>query len=63
MIEFLGKKSGWRSWSMAFLACGNRSSYKKILVSEEKTVGFVKVPTQTELEMAEHGSSVQDMNS
>jgi len=60
VIEFSGKKSDWKSWSVKFLARGNRRGYKKLLVGEGKTVGVDKVPTQTEFEAAEHGSSVQD---
>ena len=45
---------------MKFLACGNLRCYKKLLVGEDKTVGVDKVPTQSEDEMAELRSSVQD---
>ncbi len=60
MIEFSGKKSYWKSWSVKFLACRNRRGYNKLLVGEGKTVGVDKVPTKTEFEEAEHGSLVQD---
>ena len=60
VIEFSGKMSDWKSWSVKFLAHGSLRGYKKLLVGEGKTVGVDKVPTQTEFEMAEHGSSVQD---
>ncbi len=58
-MEFSGKNSDWKSWSVKFLARGNRRGYKKLLIGEGKTVGVDKVPTQTEFEEAEHGSSVQ----
>ena len=58
IIEFLGKKSDWKSWSVKFLAHGNRSGYKKLLVGEGKTVSVDKVPTQFEYEMADLESSV-----
>ncbi len=45
---------------MKFLAHKNWRGYKKLLVSENKTIGTDKIPTQTEFEMTEHGSSVQD---
>ncbi len=54
MIEFSGKRSEWKSWSVKFLAHGNRREYKKLLVAEGKTVGVDKVPTKTEFEEAEH---------
>ncbi len=57
-IEFKGKKSYWKSWSVKFLAHGNRRSYKKLLVSKGKTVGVDKVPTQTKFEEAVHGHKV-----
>ncbi len=60
MIEFSGKKNDWKSWSVEFLDCGTRRGYKKLLVGEGKRVGVDKVPTKTEFEAAEHGSSVQD---
>ncbi len=60
MIEFSGKKSNWKSWSVKFFAHGNRRGYKKLLVGDGKTVGVDKVPTQTKFEKAEHGSFVQD---
>ncbi len=60
MIEFSGKESDWKSWSIKSLACENRRGYKKLLVGGGKTVGVDKVPTQTKFEAAEHGSSVQD---
>ncbi len=52
MIDFSVKKSGWKSWSFKFLAHRNRTSYKKLLVGEGKTVGVDKVPTKTEFEEA-----------
>ncbi len=42
------------------MARGNRRGYKKLLVGEGKTIGVDKVPTQTEFEAAENGSSDQD---
>ena len=60
VIEFSAKMSDLKSWSAKLLACGNRRGYKKLLVGEGKTIGVDKVPTQTEFEAAEHGSSVQD---
>ncbi len=60
MIEFSGRKSYWKSWSVKFYANGNLRGYKKLLVDEGKTVSVEKMPTQTEFEKAEHGSSVQD---
>ncbi len=42
------------------MACGIRRGEKKLLVGEGKTVGVDKVPTKTEFDEAEHGSSVQD---
>ncbi len=35
-------------------------NYKNLLVDEGKTIDFEKVPTQTEFEIADHGSLVQD---
>ncbi len=60
VIEFSGKKSDWKCWSVDFLASGNRRGYKKRLVGEGKTVGVDKVTTQTKFEKAEHSSSVQN---
>ena len=60
VIEFSGKKSDWKSWSVKFLACGDRRGYKKLLIGEGKTVGVDKVPTQTEYEMAALGTSIED---
>ncbi len=60
VIEFSGKKSDWKSWSVDFMASGNRRGYKNLLVGQCKTVGVDKVPTETKFEEAEHGSSVQD---
>ncbi len=34
--------------------------YLKLFIGEGKTVGVDKMPTQTEFEIAEHGSSVKD---
>ncbi len=42
------------------MASGNRRGYKKLLVDEGKTVDVDNVPTKTEYEEAENGSSDQD---
>ncbi len=60
MIEFAGKQSDWKSWSVKFLDHGNRRVNKKLLVGEGKTVCDEKVPTKTKFEEAEHGPSVPD---
>ncbi len=60
VIEFTDKKSDWKSLSVKFLACRNRRCYKILLVGEGKIFGIDKVPTKSEFEEAEHGSSVQD---
>ena len=57
-IEFSGRKSDLKSWSVKLLAHGNQRGYKKLLVGEGKTVDVDKVPIQSEYEMAELGSSV-----
>ncbi len=60
IIQLSVKKSDWKSWSVMFLAHRSQRGYKKLFVGEGKTVGVDKVPTQTEFEMAEQGSSVWD---
>ncbi len=59
VIEFSGKECDWKSWSVKFLACGNRRGNKKLLVGEGNTVGIDKVPNKSKFEEAEHGSSVE----
>ncbi len=59
MIEFSSKKSDWKNRTVKFLTCGNRRGYKKLLVGEGKTLGVDNMPSKTEFEDSEHGSSVQ----
>ncbi len=60
MIEFSGNKSVWKSWTVQSFAHGNCRDYKNLLVGEGKTICVDKVPSHTEFQIADHGSSVQD---
>ncbi len=60
IFKYSCKKIHCNSWCVKFLAHGNWRGYKKLLVGEGKTFGVSKMSTQNELEMAEHGLSVQD---
>ena len=55
IIEFLDKKTYWRSWSKKFLSCGKRKDYKKLLVRKVD-----KTPTQEEYKTALKGQT--DLN-
>ena len=57
IIEFLGKKTDWDSWSEKFLLHGKQKGYKKLLVSTGTTPGVDKIPTQEEYENALEGNN------
>ena len=52
IVEFLGKKTDWDSWSEKFLSHEKWKGYKKLLVSTGTTPGVDKNPTQEEYENA-----------
>ena len=60
IIEFLGKKTNWGSWSKKFFLCGKQKRYKKLLVSSGSTSGVDKIPTQDEYKNAMKGDT--DLN-
>ena len=63
IIEFLGKKTNWDSWSEKFLLHGKRKGYKKLLVSTGTTPGADKIVTQDEYESALEGNKELKMKS
>ena len=48
IIQFLGEKADWESWSKKFLSCGKHERYKKILISSGYRTDFDKIPKQEE---------------
>ena len=46
IIEFLGKKTDWDSWSRKFLSHGKQKGYKKLMISIGSMPGMDKNPTQ-----------------
>ena len=62
IIEFLGKKTKWESWSKIFLSHGKWNGYEKLLVSSGSTSGMDKFPTQNEYKNAMEGDMDLDKN-
>ena len=57
VIEFLGKKTDWESWSEKFLLCCKWKGYKKLLLSSGPTWVMEKIPTQDEYKNAMEGDT------
>ena len=57
IIEFLGNKSDWESWSEKLLLCGIQKDYRKLPVGKGSTVGVDKIPMQSGFERALKGSN------
>ena len=55
VIEFLGKKADWVSWSKKFLLHGKQKGCKKLLVSSMSISGMDKIPMQNEYDNALKG--------
>ena len=52
IIDFMGKKAEWESWSEIFISHGKHKGYKKLLVSSRSMLGMDKIPTQDKYENA-----------
>ena len=57
VIEFLGKKADWESWSEQFFSCGKWKGYKQLLVCSRFMSGLDKIPTQDENKNAMEGNT------
>jgi len=60
IIEFSGKAEHWDVWSEKFLARGKRKGYAKLLLCKKNEVGVDKIPTTSELAVAESGGTEAD---
>ena len=60
IIEFLGKKTDWESWSKKLLLHGKQKGYKKLLVNSRSMSGVDKIPMLDEYENALEGD--MDLN-
>ena len=63
IIDFLGKKTDWDSWSKKFLLHGQQKGYKKLLVISGSTSDMDKIPTQDEYKNAMEGDIDLDKKS
>ena len=57
VIELLGKKTNWDSWSKSFFLHGKQEGYMKLLVSNGSTSGVNTIPTQDEYESTMEGDT------
>ena len=55
IIELLGKKADWESWSKKFLSCGKQNGYKKLFVTSKSMSGVDMIPMQEECKNALEG--------